>query len=215
MEALVGRLVDLGGTSSADILEVGCAPGRFLSMIGKSRPQHRLAGVDLATDAVARMREAGCQAELFEGDVRTVELPRKFDVVLSFGLLEHFDDPVEIVRAHARHAKAGGHVAVTVPNYAAPPVRALLQRFSPRTIETHNLELMHPDRLASTLLRAGLTDVDAGAASGPVLPSTLADRNLSGQLYRVASRVWNVGTSFVPFAERLWQAHLWAHGRVT
>lgn len=41
-------------------------------------------------------------ATIHFGDVRDVELSQQFGMVMSFGLIEHFDDPVSIVNAQAR-----------------------------------------------------------------------------------------------------------------
>ena len=40
---------------------------------------------------------------------------RKFDLVTSFGLIEHFDDSAEVIRQHARHVRPGGQVLITFP----------------------------------------------------------------------------------------------------
>ena len=44
----------------------------------------------------------GVAATIHFGDFRDVELSQQFDMVMSFGLIEHFDDPVSIVNAQAR-----------------------------------------------------------------------------------------------------------------
>lgn len=48
-------------------------------------------------------------------DLFTLELEERFDLVCSFGLIEHFVDKKEVVAAHCKFAKPDGRVLVIVP----------------------------------------------------------------------------------------------------
>jgi hypothetical protein len=51
-------------------------------------------------------------------DVRDIHLPERADVVLSVGLIEHFDqaENAKVVAAHFDNAKPGGWVLISFPN---------------------------------------------------------------------------------------------------
>ncbi len=201
-----------------DVLELGCAPGSMLLRMHQQRPHHRYQGVDMAEQGLRitseRLRAAGIAAELRQGDARTIDPCGGADLVVSFGLIEHFDDPSEILRAHVRLARRGAHVAVTVPNYAHPVVRGLLERFSAETLDTHNLTIMSERALQTALASVGLVEVVTGAAMGPVLPSSRPRPGLAGLSYRTGARAWNLAAPSIPGLGRLlWDGLLWGRGR--
>jgi 2-polyprenyl-3-methyl-5-hydroxy-6-metoxy-1,4-benzoquinol methylase len=210
------RLVDAAGKPEADVLELGCAPGAVLERIHRLRPRHRLHGIDFSPDgcrmARERFRAAGLTVSLHEGDLRAIAPPRRYDLVLSCGLIEHFADPVEMLRCHARFAAPGGVVAVTVPNFATPVVRFFIRRFNAEVLSTHNLGIMSEGALAEALRAAGLAQVLIGSGGGPQLVSDVSRRDLWGRAYRLAARAWNVLVAPLPGV--LWQSHLWGLGRV-
>src|SRR5712691_10498768 len=79
------------------VAEVGCGSGRLLARIGRELPV-TLTAVDYATSA---MELVGQSAHAFGVKIRPVLADvmcigfadRSFDLILSGGLLEHFDDP--------------------------------------------------------------------------------------------------------------------------
>lgn len=94
------------------ITELGCAPGVMLRWVHRACPRADLCGVDYAEEgleqAKIRLKQSGIQAELMLGDVFTFDPPHKSSLVVSFGLIEHFSDPVEVLRCHAKFAIPGG-----------------------------------------------------------------------------------------------------------
>lgn len=54
---------------------------------------------------------------LHNADILSTQLPNKFDVVFSIGLIEHFDPSgtAEAVRSHFRHVRPGGLVLISFP----------------------------------------------------------------------------------------------------
>jgi SAM-dependent methyltransferase len=213
---MLSRLVAAVGPDPADIVELGCAPGIVLERLHRLHPQHRLHGIDFAPDgcrlARERFRAAGFPVTLHEGDLRSIELPRRYDLVLSCGLIEHFADPVEILRCHLRFAVPGGLVAVTVPNFATPVVRFFLQRFHPEALDTHNLAIMSETALMAALQAAGLHQVVVGSTGGPQVVTDISRRGLLGRTYCGAGQLWNFLAALLPVG--FWQSHLWGLGRV-
>lgn len=197
-----------------DVLELGCAPGGMLLELHRLRPRNAYRGVDLAPAGLAAahavLRSAGVAARLHHGDIRDVVL-EPADLAVSFGLVEHFTDPAEILRHHARFVRPGGTVAVTVPNYAHPAVVALLRRFCPETLATHNTRVMSVEALRVAFAAAGLTRIRAGQAGGPILPNSRVRPGAAGASYRLLARGWNVCANHLSRG-RPWPAVIWATG---
>jgi len=213
------RLLARTCSAPGNILELGCAPGRILKRLAEVAPQHHYHGLDMSAPGLEACRsllqEAGIHAELYEGDVWTAELPRKFDVVVSAGLIEHFSDLRGIVLRHAYYARPGGWVVVTVPNWARPGINRLITvTLRPNTFETHNAEPMEPENLKSTFESAGLLDVEAGEAGGAWLTTVAASLTVKARLAQAFARAWNLGLVIVPPLRRLWGGLVWAIGRV-
>jgi SAM-dependent methyltransferase len=96
--------------SSADLFEVGCAYGFFLS---EMKAQVRSAsGIDIAGEAVSYgVRELGVDAR--QGDYLTFYLPAKVDVITMWDTIEHLRRPDLFVAKAASDLRPGGILAVT------------------------------------------------------------------------------------------------------
>ena len=93
------------------ILEVGMGSGR-LSCFLAAEGYHSV-GIDMSEEALRvagnNFRIAGVIGTLVKGDAYTLPFHRdSFDIVLSTGLLEHFDDPLPIMSEMVRVLKPGG-----------------------------------------------------------------------------------------------------------
>jgi 2-polyprenyl-3-methyl-5-hydroxy-6-metoxy-1,4-benzoquinol methylase len=216
-DRIIRKLLDYAPHSNADVLELGCAPGTMLQRIHRLRPQLQLSGVDYAEigcqTTAAVLKSMGLPPHVYHGDVRTVELPQQYDLVVSFGLIEHFDDPAEILRSHARFCRPGGTVAVTLPNFTSPVVRYFSERFCPDNLAIHNLSTMNLKTLHAALVAAGLTNVQCGGDGGSVLHNLISSRDLASRIFLGASRVWNIGAILIP-PQIGWHSNLWASGQV-
>ena len=83
-----------------------------------------------------------------------------FDLVASFGLIEHFRDLNSILSAHIKFLKPGGILLISLPNFMG--INGLLQKyFDPTNLSIHNLEVMNLELLKISLVEMGLTQVDA------------------------------------------------------
>ena len=128
-------------------LEIGCAPGKMLSWVAAVLGAE-VSGVDYSEAGVrvARrlFRELGLAADIRNEDVfSTTFAERSFDVVYSAGVIEHFADPAEIVRIHAKLLKPGGLALITVPNLGGFYGRLASQE----NLAIHNLDIMTPQAL--------------------------------------------------------------------
>jgi SAM-dependent methyltransferase len=130
-------------------LEIGCAPGKMLAWTAAVLGA-RVSGLDYSGPGVrvARrlFRELGLAGDIRNEDVfSTTFAEGSFDVVYSAGVIEHFEDPLRIVRIHAQLLKPGGLALITVPN-----LRGFYGRLaSQETLAIHNLDIMTPQALRS------------------------------------------------------------------
>jgi 2-polyprenyl-3-methyl-5-hydroxy-6-metoxy-1,4-benzoquinol methylase len=133
-------------------IEIGCAPGKLLAWVA-SVLKAEVTGLDYSEPGIAKCRmlfEAmGLKVNLHHDDFFNHHLlPASFDVVCSFGVIEHFDDARPVVRRHLDLVKPGGVALVTIPNYGG--LYGSLQRwFDGPNLACHNLEIMKPCALAA------------------------------------------------------------------
>jgi SAM-dependent methyltransferase len=148
------------------VLEVGCAPGKWLVFYGE-RFGAAVEGVEYGEKGVAATR-ANLAAAGIDGQVHHADFfdfqPRPYDVVLSLGFIEHFDDTAAAFARHVEFVAPGGCVVIGVPNYRG--VNRIVQRWSdPDHLALHNLGAMEPDLYRRLAADHGL-EVDSIAHVG-------------------------------------------------
>ncbi len=160
-----------------DLFEVGCAPGAWMGYLARATGC-AVAGCDLSPGGARATREnlrrLDVAGQVIEGDVFALAArpPARFDLVYSFGVVEHFDDLAGILRAHARLCRPGGRVVVTAPNLEGAS-GVLFRRASPSLLESHRV--VTPPALAEAAAHAGL-EVERCAYAGPLAAFVLLDR---------------------------------------
>lgn len=127
----VAFYVDEAHDESGSVLEVGCGTGRILLPI--ARAGQTIAGLDASPQMLqrceAKVREEANavrgRVSLHEGDARTFDLGRHFDLVIApFRVVQHLttiDDQLGFLDSVARHLAPGGRLAFDVfnPNFIA------------------------------------------------------------------------------------------------
>lgn len=206
------------------MLELGGAPGSMAVRGAALRPDLQLDCLDYSDDGVQRTREVyarhGIRGEIIHGDFREGgERFGQYDLVASYGLVEHFEDTAEVIALHLRYAKPGGWVLITVPDLAHAPIHALLRRCALSMLERHNLSAMDPARLRACVAQAGGVEIACGSLGAATLPNSRVDATLAGRAYEQASRAWNLGVSLVALLSgyrltpRFWDTHLYVLAR--
>jgi len=133
-------------------LEIGCAPGKMLAWAA-AQLDAQVAGLDYSQPGTIAAKKL-FKALGLKGDIRCEDafnhtFPEgSFDVVSSFGVIEHFDDPRAMIRQHILLARPGGKALIVVPNYGGVYGR-LQRRFDPENLSLHNLKTMDPATLKS------------------------------------------------------------------
>ncbi|MBE7175717.1 MAG: methyltransferase domain-containing protein [Mucilaginibacter polytrichastri] len=98
---------------------------------------------------------------VIEGDLFRYAPVEKYDLVLSCGLIEHFEDTEGVIREHLKFLKPGGSLFITLPNFRS--VNGWVQkRFDRHNFDKHNLASMDPEKLRRIAGKLGLQEVKAG-----------------------------------------------------
>jgi SAM-dependent methyltransferase len=130
------------------VFEVGCAPGKWLSYAAESNGLE-VAGIEYSQAGAAATLEnlniLGIKSDdVISGDFFLVKPSKQYDVVMSFGFIEHFDDVENVVKKHLDWLKPGGVLILGIPNFSG--LNGLIQSILDRDIlDKHNLDIMNLD----------------------------------------------------------------------
>jgi SAM-dependent methyltransferase len=162
----------IGGRGYTSFLELGGFPGSFAVYARRFLGFQEAALLDAFVDrdfleGTLRVNGLGPgDVDVFEGDMFEVELPHRYDVVLSGGLIEHFANPLAALEQHHRWVAPGGTIVVTVPNFRGLN-GAVQRRLDPENLALHNQAVMLPDALAEAVGSAGDLSSVEGFYYGP------------------------------------------------
>jgi SAM-dependent methyltransferase len=103
------------GKGQLDILDIGCRDGTLTSLYAKG---HRVKGLDVDPDAVARANQLGSlEAKKHDLNLEPVPFPdASFDAVVAGEVLEHLQFPDNVVAEIRRVLRPGGVFIGSVPN---------------------------------------------------------------------------------------------------
>jgi SAM-dependent methyltransferase len=97
---------------------------------------------------------------IIEADLFEYKPAKPYDMVLSFGLIEHFNDTKAIIETHLQFLKPGGVLFITLPNFKG--VNGWIQRkFDKENYDKHNINSMDLQLLAKCCNDLGLTEVES------------------------------------------------------
>jgi len=92
---------------------------------------------------------------IVETDLFNYEPEQLYDLVLSCGLIEHFNDTADIINRHINFVKPGGTLFITLPNFKA--LNGWFQKnFDKENYDKHNIDCMDPELLRRICKDAGL-----------------------------------------------------------
>ena len=104
------------------VLEAGCGLGRWA--IALSQKQYQVTGIEIEREAVDIIKQhySSENLNIVQGDILDMPFPdHYFDLVLSLGVLEHFEDigvQGKAITEHLRVLKNEGVFLVTVPYFS-------------------------------------------------------------------------------------------------
>jgi len=97
---------------------------------------------------------------IIETDLFKYKPEQQYDLVLSCGLIEHFNDTADIINRHIAFVKPGGTLLITLPNFKA--LNGWFQKnFDKENYDKHNIDCMDPALLSKICKDAGLEVVQS------------------------------------------------------
>jgi GT2 family glycosyltransferase/glycosyltransferase involved in cell wall biosynthesis/SAM-dependent methyltransferase len=87
-----------------DVLDWGCAYGEGAALLAQALPDATVRGLDFSLTAIeeARRRHAGVEFVWTEDGT----IPQQHDVIVTSNCLEHFVDPIDVLRGHLRSCRS-------------------------------------------------------------------------------------------------------------
>lgn len=174
--------------------EIGCAPGKWLVFLSREMG-YQVEGYEYVQAAadVSRRNLAACgipdgEWKINTADFLSVEAPGKYDVVISLGFVEHFEDFNDIFDRHLAMVRPGGNLVLGVPRFKGInlPLAAFVDMWRrPAILPAHNLGVMEPEVFREAAAKHGLRLKFCGYVGGfepalfdasavPVFPLRLA-----------------------------------------
>jgi 2-polyprenyl-3-methyl-5-hydroxy-6-metoxy-1,4-benzoquinol methylase len=152
------KLFQKTNVPSRRLLEVGCAKSAWLPYFAKEFG-FTVCGLDYSPNG-CRMAERVLQVNGIEAEVICADLFSPpdhmlgaFDVVVSFGVVEHFDDTAACLRAVSSFLKPGGLLITNIPNMVGW-IGAIQKTVNKPVYDIH--QLIDPSRLREAHKDAGL-----------------------------------------------------------
>jgi 2-polyprenyl-3-methyl-5-hydroxy-6-metoxy-1,4-benzoquinol methylase len=169
--SIVAQLV--GPSVGKRSLEIGSAPGTFSVELHR-RVGCEPFGVEYTAEGARLNRAVFEQAGINPANVivddffndRFIDAHRgQFDIVMSRGFIEHFSDPVSVLRHHAELLKPGGFLIVTIPRLRGLGY-ALTRLIAPELLSKHNLDIMSFAPFQALFATLAISPLYCGLVSG-------------------------------------------------
>ena len=104
--------------NTASILDVGCATGDIA--VELSIDGYKLHGIEMSLERIAKAKQFAKkynQDILFEQKkFETLKIKERFDIILMGEIIEHFQNPVEILIEAQKFLNKNGKILITTPN---------------------------------------------------------------------------------------------------
>ena len=173
--AFVQRVIELGPTFSARVLDAGTGPARIPVLLCQMRSQWQVFGIDLAKNMLQigsqHVEQAGLQQQIVLELVDAKQLPYQdgyFEMIVSNSLVHHLPDPLPFFLELKRVLKPNG--AILIRDLIRPPdeetVNALVESIGTE-YDAHQKQLFRDslhaaltlDEVKQLISQAGLEDV--------------------------------------------------------
>lgn len=136
--------------------EIGCAPGKWLVFLNKELG-YNVDGYDYFQYAVEKTIEnlklSGVEKEkfnVFNADFTKDKIDKKYDLVISLGFIEHFENYDEILYKHYELLNENGFLVIGIPNFMGfnHYFQYIIDLFIPerdKLLPNHNTKVMNLD----------------------------------------------------------------------
>lgn len=140
------------------VLEIGCANSNFLCYLAK-KFGYKAYGIDYS-DAIVKTTElfkfnSLPEPTLYKTDVFSWQTDQKFNIVCSFGFVEHFNDLNRVVAKHAELTALDGKLIITLPHFGHGQY-FLHWLIDWNNLKKHNTKMMNLGSIKKTIESSGL-----------------------------------------------------------
>ncbi len=132
-------------TTEFDVFEIGCYPGKFLAVFGELG--YTLNGIDSFPKTNLAMprwlKDEGYKiGKFYQSDFLNFSSKRQYNIVCSFGFIEHFKNWDEVLTQHIKLTKEGGCIMIDVPNLKSSLYYFLYKIFEPEVLKNHDFSAL-------------------------------------------------------------------------
>jgi len=133
-------------TNYKTCLEIGYYPGKFLAVFGEKG--YVLNGIDSFIEpqnlSISWLKKCGYNmGSFYKSNLRYFKSSELYDVVCSFGFIEHFKNWEEVLGKHIELTKTAGTIMIDIPNLNSFLYRFLYKLFEPRILKNHKFSAMN------------------------------------------------------------------------
>lgn len=189
--------------ASGRAFEIGCYPGRFLTLFGELG--YELNGIDMNPDTVHISEIARKQhfkaGKIVRDDFMEMKENEQFDIVSSFGFVEHFTNLNEIIVKHARLVGPNGYLIIETPNFNGWVQHAFHALFDTPNLRRHVRRNMDP-ALWKTILQENHFEfeyLECGYIGGMDFWTDKDQTKIQNFFAKIAKRIWWGLRLFLPY----------------
>jgi SAM-dependent methyltransferase len=113
-----------------EVLEIGTGSGFFLEFAGQIFPNSRFCGIEYDQRLLAETALRAPYATLIQGNAESFSLEKgKYDLIVSFQVIEHLYNPNAMLANVRTHLKPGGVFLLTTPNLTGLGARVMKDKW--------------------------------------------------------------------------------------
>lgn len=148
--------------SPLSILELGTGSGFFLLAAHESFSKARLSGIEFDDRLLEATQKRAPFAQTWQGNVETFQIPdEKFDVIVSFQVIEHLYKPESMVTQVRHHLRAGGLFIFTTPNLTGIGAKVMGSKW--HGYREDHVSMKGANQWVDLLIAHGFTPVSLGS----------------------------------------------------
>lgn len=156
-------------TESGECFEIGSFPGSNLPALASLG--YSLNGVDISDrnefELSSLLKSKGYKVgKFYSADIFKFKIDKKFDLVCSFGFVEHFENYLDVIKIHTQFVKEGGLLIITAPNYRGWVQYLVHSTLDRSNLKIHNIKSMRPKKWAKFLEAEGFEIIFQGYFGG-------------------------------------------------
>lgn len=157
-DVLPGKVIEIGGAGSDKVMQFKKYYNLEPYILDYSESAVKIAKKKFLEQGIKE--ENALLYDFFDEEFVT-NFKNEFSVVSSFGFIEHFSKPIDVVERHTRVLKKGGLLYVLIPNFNG--YEFLIRNiFNRKSIERHNMKMMKTDEYRKCFKLDNLEEIYCG-----------------------------------------------------